>query len=412
MAVPIRRSQGMTGKRILLIIGGGIAAYKSCELIRLIRKAGGAVRCVLTEGGSHFVTPMTLAALSENPVFTSLWDLKDETEMGHIQLSREADLIVVCPATADLMAKMAAGIADDLATTLLLATDTPVMAVPAMNVRMWEHPATRRNVERLRSDGVTVIQPDKGDMACGEYGEGRLPEPDTVFADIELALGGQSSPPKKLTGKHIIVTAGPTREPIDPVRYIANRSSGRQGFAIAGALADLGAQVSLIAGPVMQGTPRGVERTDVETALEMAAAVQQALPSDCAILVAAVADWRAEAAPHKIKKGETGGPPQLELIENPDILACLGTDPRRPRLLIGFAAETDRVIDHARAKLDRKGCDWIIANDVSGQIGKSVMGGANNSIHLVTRDGVESWDEMTKEEVARNLAERIADALA
>ncbi len=402
----------MNGKRILLVIGGGIAAYKSCELVRLIRKAGGTVTCVLTEGGSRFVTPMTLVALSENPVHTGLWDLKDETEMGHIQLSREADLIVVCPATADLMARMAAGIADDLATTLLLATDTQVMAAPAMNVRMWEHPATQRNVEQLRSDGVTVIQPDKGDMACGEYGEGRLPETDMLFAEIELALGRKNSPPKRLTGKHIIVTAGPTHEPIDPVRYIANRSSGRQGFAIAGALAKLGAEVSLIAGPVSLDTPHGVTRIDIETALELESTVQNALPADAAILVAAVADWRARAADRKIKKEETGGPPQLDLIENPDILAGLATDARRPALLIGFAAETDSVIDHARAKLDRKGCDWIIANDVSGPAGTNVMGGANNSIHLITGDGVESWDEMTKEEVARKLAERIADVLA
>ncbi|NNC73239.1 MAG: bifunctional phosphopantothenoylcysteine decarboxylase/phosphopantothenate--cysteine ligase CoaBC [Sphingomonadaceae bacterium] len=402
----------MNGKRILLVIGGGIAAYKSCELVRLIRKAGASVRCVLTESGSHFVTPMTLAALSEDKVYTSLWNLKDESEMGHIQLSRDADLIVVCPATADLMAKMASGIADDLATTLLLATDTPVMAVPAMNVRMWDHAATRRNVEQLRQDGIIVMHPDKGDMACGEYGEGRLPEPAAVFEEIESLL---SSPVAAsdgrnaalLAGKHILITAGPTREPIDPVRYIANRSSGRQGYAIADALARLGANVSLISGPVSLETPRGVNRIDVETALEMEAAVQSALPADVAILVAAVADWRAQPADRKIKKGATSGPPALELIENPDILAGLAKDERRPGLLIGFAAETDKVVGHARAKLDRKGCDWIIANDVSGD----VMGGADNAIHLVTEDGVESWEQMPKAEVARKLAERIADAL-
>jgi phosphopantothenoylcysteine decarboxylase/phosphopantothenate--cysteine ligase len=399
----------MIGKRVLLVIGGGIAAYKSCELIRLIRKAGGEVRCVLTEGGSQFVTPMTLAALSEQEVFTSLWSLKNETEMGHIQLSREADLIVVCPATADLMAKMAAGIADDLATTLLLATDTQVMAVPAMNVRMWDHAATRRNVERLRADGIVVMQPDEGEMACGEFGEGRLPEPDAVLEEIETLLAAPpADAPAPLAGKHVVITAGPTHEPIDPVRYIANRSSGRQGFAIAGALARLGAKVTLIAGPVSLETPRGVTRVDVQTAREMEAAVNDALPANVAILVAAVADWRAEASPRKIKKGETGGPPDLQLIENPDILAGLGGGEQRPGLLIGFAAETDKVVGHARAKLDRKGCDWIVANDVSGD----VMGGTENSIHLITAAGVESWEQMPKSEVARKLAERIAETLA
>ncbi|MBC2777529.1 bifunctional phosphopantothenoylcysteine decarboxylase/phosphopantothenate--cysteine ligase CoaBC [Parasphingopyxis marina] len=399
----------MIGKRVLLVIGGGIAAYKSCELIRLIRKAGGDVRCVLTEGGSQFVTPMSLAALSENEVFTSLWSLKNETEMGHIQLSREADLIVVCPATADLMAKMAAGIADDLATTLLLATDTQVLAVPAMNVRMWEHAATRRNVERLRADGVVVMQPDEGAMACGEFGEGRLPEPAAILEEIETLLASPpSAAPAPLAGKHALVTAGPTHEPIDPVRYIANRSSGRQGFAIAGALARLGAKVTLVTGPVSLDTPRGVTRIDVQTAREMEAAVNEALPADVAILVAAVADWRAESSPRKIKKGETGGPPELQLVENPDILAGLGGSDRRPGLLIGFAAETDKVVGHARAKLDRKGCDWIVANDVSGD----VMGGTENSIHLITAAGVESWDQMPKSEVARKLAERIAETLA
>ncbi|QLC21739.1 bifunctional phosphopantothenoylcysteine decarboxylase/phosphopantothenate--cysteine ligase CoaBC [Parasphingopyxis sp. CP4] len=399
----------MNGKRILLVIGGGIAAYKSCELIRLIRKAGGGVTCVLTDGGAQFVTPMTLAALSEAEVYSSLWDLKNETEMGHIQLSREADLIVVCPATADLMAKMAAGIADDLATTLLLATDTQVMAVPAMNVRMWDHAATQRNVGQLRDDGVIVLDPDEGPMACGEFGEGRLPEPDAIFAEIEHWLASSTKDrAHPLAGKRVVITAGPTREPIDPVRYIANRSSGRQGYAIAGALARLGANVSLISGPVALETPRGVNRIDVETALEMEAAVDAALPADVAILVAAVADWRAEASPRKIKKGETGGPPDLNLIENPDILAGLSRSDKRPELLIGFAAETDKVVGHAKAKLDRKGCDWIIANDVSGD----VMGGADNSVHIITEAGVESWEQMPKSDVARKLAERIADVLA
>ena len=393
----------MTAKRILLIVGGGIAAYKACELIRLIRKAGMTVRCVMTGGAAQFVTPMTLAALSEQPVHTSLWDLKDEAEMGHIQLSREADLVVVCPATADLLAKMAAGIADDLATTLLLATDKPVLAAPAMNVRMWRHAATVRNVAQLRVDGVTVMEPDEGPMACGEYGPGRLPEPPAILAAIEAAL--TPAPARRLAGRHILVTAGPTQEPIDPVRYIANRSSGKQGFAIAGALAALGARVTLVAGPVALPTPLGVERIDVMTALEMNAAVRRALPADAAILVAAVADWRVEPAGHKIKKQAGAPPAPLRFTENPDILAGLATGGGRPALLIGFAAETENVLAHAEAKRTRKGCDWIVANDVSGD----VMGGDANSVHLVTAAGTESWARMAKEEVARHLAERIAD---
>jgi len=392
----------MNGKRILLIVGGGIAAYKACELIRLIRKAGGSVRCVLTAGGAQFVTPMTLAALSEQPVHTSLWDLKDEVEMGHIQLSREADLVVVCPATADLMAKMAAGIADDLATTLLLATDKPVLAAPAMNVRMWRHEATKRNVARLRHDGVTILDPDEGEMACGEYGPGRLPEPEAILAAIRERLAAKG----RLAGRHVIVTAGPTHEPIDPVRVIANRSSGKQGFAIAGALAGLAADVTLVAGPVSLATPTGVTRIDVETAAQMQAAVEQALPADAAVLVAAVADWTVEAAGSKLKKAD--GPPRLGWTENPDILAALAAGEKRPRLLVGFAAETDDVVAAAAAKRERKGCDWIVANDVSG----AVMGGDRNRVHLITADGVEAWDEAPKEEVARRLAERIADALA
>jgi phosphopantothenoylcysteine decarboxylase/phosphopantothenate--cysteine ligase len=394
----------MTAKRILLIVGGGIAAYKACELVRLIRKAGMRVRCVLTEGAAHFVTPMTLAALSEQPVHTSLWDLKDEAEMGHIQLSREADLVVVCPATADLLAKMAAGIADDLATTLLLATDKPVLAAPAMNVRMWQHAATVRNVARLRADGITVLEPDEGPMACGEYGPGRLPEPQAILGAIEAALAPAS---RRLAGRHILVTAGPTQEPIDPVRYIANRSSGKQGFAIAGALAALGARVTLIAGPVALATPPGVERIDIMAALEMDAAVQSALPADAAILVAAVADWRVEANGRKIKKRPGEAPAPLALVENPDILAGLAASPRRPGLLIGFAAETDDVIVHAEAKRARKACDWIVANDVSGD----VMGGEANAVHLVTAAGTESWERLPKAEVARRLAARIAETL-
>ena len=389
--------------QILLIVGGGIAAYKACELIRLLRRNGHGVRCVLTEGGSHFVTPMTLAALSENQVFTTLWDLKDEAEMGHIQLSRQADLIVVAPATADLMARMAGGHADDLATTLLLATDTPVLVAPAMNVRMWQHPATQRNVARLCADGLTVMAPDEGAMACGEFGPGRLPEPPAILAAIEAALAPRAGP---LTGRHVLVTAGPTHEPIDPVRYIANRSSGRQGFAMAEALARLGARVTLVAGPVTLPTPAGVDRIDVETARQMADAVAAALPADVAVMVAAVADWRVEAAGQKVKK-DGGAAPALTLVENPDILASVAAAPNRPALVVGFAAETEHVIDHAVAKRARKRADWIVANDVS----SDVFGGEANSIHLVTADGVESWERMGKDAVARGLAQRIADAL-
>ncbi|MBE2990710.1 bifunctional phosphopantothenoylcysteine decarboxylase/phosphopantothenate--cysteine ligase CoaBC [Sphingomonas sp. CFBP 13603] len=390
-------------KRILLIVGGGIAAYKAAELIRLLKTRGYAVRCVMTEAAHHFVTPMTLAALSEDKVYTTLWDLKDEAEMGHIQLSREADLIVVAPATADLMARMTAGLANDLATTLLLATDTPVLVAPAMNVRMWGHTATVRNVAQLRADGVTVMTPDEGIMACGEYGPGRLPEPPAIVAAIEAMLA--PGLPKRLTGRHILVTAGPTHEPIDPVRYIANRSSGKQGFAIAAALARLGARVTLVAGPVTLPTPHGVDRIDVETAREMSDAVDRALPADAAVMVAAVADWHVESVLQKIKKGDAT--PTLTLAENPDILATLACSPHRPRLLIGFAAETERVLEHAAAKRVRKTADWIVANDVSGD----VMGGADNSVHLVTEAGVESWERLPKDAVAARLADRIADAL-
>ena len=390
-------------KRVLLVVGGGIAAYKACELIRLLRRSGHQVRCVLTDGGAHFVTAMTLAALSEDKVYTSLWDLKDEAEMGHIQLSREADLIVVAPATADLLARMAAGQADDLATTVLLATDKPVLVAPAMNVRMWLHPATRRNIARLRQDGVTVIEPDEGAMACGEYGPGRLPAPAAIAAAIERLLAPAAQP---LAGRHALVTAGPTHEPIDPVRYLANRSSGKQGFAIAAALAGLGARVTLIAGPVSLPTPPGVDRRDVTTASEMADAVAGALPADVAVLVAAVADWRVDPAVDKIKKA--GAPPTLTLVENPDLLALLARSADRPRLLVGFAAETSDVLTHAAAKRARKGADWIVANDVSGE----VMGGERNAVHLVTAEGVETWEELPKQVVAERLADRIAAALA
>ena len=414
----------MTAKRILLIVGGGIAAYKACELIRLLRKDGLGVRCVLTDGGAHFVTAMTLAALSEQPVHTSLWDLKDEAEMGHIRLSREADLVVVSPGTADLMARMAAGISDDLATTLLLATDKPVLVAPAMNVRMWLHPATRRNVERLHADGVTVMEPDEGAMACGEYGPGRLPEPIAILAAIHAMLAEPTAsrpaklpPPAggpawigrdaRLAGRHVIVTAGPTHEPIDPVRYIANRSSGKQGYAIAGALAARGARVTLVSGPVALPTPPGVDRVDVETARQMASEVARALPADAAVMVAAVADWRVEPTAGKIKKRTDGKPPTLGLSENPDILAELARDPRRPTLVVGFAAETENVVDNAVAKRTRKGSEWIVANDVAGD----VRGGAENRVRLIAADGVEDWPQGSKLAVAERLAERIADAL-
>ncbi|MGZ8359374.1 MAG: bifunctional phosphopantothenoylcysteine decarboxylase/phosphopantothenate--cysteine ligase CoaBC [Allosphingosinicella sp.] len=393
------------GKRILLIVGGGIAAYKACELVRLIRKAGGSVRCVLTDGGTHFVTPMTLAALSEQPVHTSLWDLKDEVEMGHIQLSREADVVLVCPATADLLAKMAAGIADDLATTLLLATDKPVFAAPAMNVRMWQHAATRRNVARLRAEGVTILDPDEGEMACGEYGPGRLPEPEAILAWLARSLSGSGIQDKALAGRHVIVTAGPTHEPIDPVRVIANRSSGKQGFAIAAALAELDARVTLVAGPVALATPPGVDRVDVDTAAEMDKAVRAALPADAAVMVAAVADWAVKAAPGKLKKAD--GPPQLKWSANPDILANLAASPQRPALLVGFAAETADVVNVAREKRARKNSDWIVANDVSGD----VMGSDANQVHLISADGDEHWPQAPKAEIARRLASRIAEHL-
>ena len=556
----------MSGPRILLVIGGGIAAYKSCELVRLIRKAGGTVTCVLTQGGQQFVTPMALAALSESKVYTSLFDLKDEVEMGHIQLSREADLVVVCPATADLLAKMAAGIADDLATTLILATDKPVLAVPAMNVKMWEHSATQRNADWLRQAGVAVMDPDEGPMACGEFGPGRMPEPPAILArigqeldlDIEVpelavfkqaqlsapapreeaeydldeplepedeeevvksggGLGGllsmiiprstmqrshdqieaelddlpepdmlgaeslgevkepiadggpllaskgkaSSAPPtdpaalnhevarqdmrampqpgveeaqtsgiafedsplagqaefdpdpdhRPLFGKHVLVTAGPTREPIDPVRYIANRSSGKQGFAIAAMAAAAGARVTLVAGPVHLPTPVGVDRIDVETADDMAEEVRRALPVDVAFMVAAVADWKSRHVAGEKMKKRGSAPPALILAENSDILASTAAGRKRPALLIGFAAETENVVENAKSKRKRKGADWIIANNVSGAEGDSVMGGDLNQVHIVTSNGVESLPEMPKEDVARELVRRAAAAL-
>ncbi len=390
----------MHGKRILLIVGGGIAAYRALDVVRGVRRAGGEVTAVLTRGGSEFVTALSLAALSESQVHESLFSVTNEAAMGHIALSRSADLIVVCPATADLLAKMAAGLADDLATTLLLATDTPVLAMPAMNVRMWQHLATVANIATLRSRGVQIIEPDEGVMACGEFGRGRLPPVDRLVAEIAAALGGAG---QRLTGRHAIVTAGPTHEAIDPVRFIANRSSGKQGFAVAGALAALGARVTLVSGPVALPTPPGCDRVDVESARDMAAAVEAALPADIAVMVAAVADWRVEATPAKIKKG--GGTPALVLVENPDILAIVAGGPRRPRLVVGFAAETETVVAHAVAKRARKGADWLVANDVSGD----VFGGDANRVHLVTANDVEDWPEMNKAAVAAKLAERIAD---
>jgi len=537
------RGGGVSGPKILLVIGGGIAAYKSCELVRLIRRAGGEVTCVLTDGGQQFVTPMALAALSENKVYTSLFDLKDEVEMGHIQLSREADLVVVCPATADLLAKMAAGIADDLATTLILATDKPVLTVPAMNVRMWEHAATQRNVDWLRQAGVAVMEPDEGPMACGEFGPGRLPEPPAVLnriaealdldldlpelaaasaqlsapeeiepepgeeeepeksggglggllamiiprstpqrshEDIEAELGDQpepeqpyeadfpapteqpadagpilatkgkasAAPPtdpsalaydaddaqaraaafaasplagqaafdpdpahRPLYGKHVLITAGPTHEPIDPVRYIANRSSGKQGFAIAGMAAAAGARVTLVAGPVNLPTPVGVDRVDVETADDMAEEVRKALPADIAFMVAAVADWKSRHVAGEKMKKRGSAPPALILAENPDILAGTAAGRNRPTLLVGFAAETENVVENAKTKRKRKGADWIIANNVSVAEGDGVMGADLNQVHIVTSAGIESLPEMPKEDVARELVARAAAAL-
>jgi len=392
-------------KRVLLIVGGGIAAYKSLELVRLLRKAQINVRCILTKAGEAFVTPLSLAALSEDKVYQELFSLTDEAEMGHIQLSRSADLVVVAPATADLMARAAQGLANDLATTTLLATDKPVLMAPAMNVRMWNHRATQRNLATLKQDGIGLVGPDDGAMACGEFGPGRMAEPQAIFE----AILAQLNPHRPLAGKRILVTAGPTAEPIDPVRLLTNRSSGKQGFAIAAALADLGADVTLVAGPVNLPTPLGVRRVDIETAVQMQAACQMALPLDAAICVAAVADWRPAAEGlQKIKKG-AGGPPSLDLVENPDILAGLAAPgPARPSLVIGFAAETQDVEAHGRAKLAKKGCDWIIANDVTEP---GVMGGEDNAVLIITKEGLERWDRAPKTRVARLIAEKIAASL-
>ncbi|TNC51903.1 bifunctional phosphopantothenoylcysteine decarboxylase/phosphopantothenate--cysteine ligase CoaBC [Rubellimicrobium rubrum] len=398
----------LAGRHILLVIGGGIAAYKSLDLIRRIKERGAEVTPVLTASAAEFVTPLSVSSLAGTEVHRTLFDLTAEAKMGHIELSRAADLIVVAPATADLMARAAHGFAPDLASTLLLATDKRVLLAPAMNVRMWEHPATQRNLETLRRDGILFVGPNQGSMACGEYGYGRMAEPLEIVAAIEAALSPTS---RVLAGRHVLVTSGPTHEPIDPVRYIANRSSGAQGTAIAAALASLGARVTFVTGPASVPPPPGTNVVPVETAAQMLDAVRSAMPADAAIMAAAVADWRVvSSSVQKLKKGESG-PPTLTLAQNPDILATvagLGSD--RPRLVVGFAAETENVVENARAKRLRKDCDWIVANDVSPSTG--IMGGSENAVTLITPQGEETWERMTKEAVAARLAERIATVLS
>ncbi|MGB0902071.1 bifunctional phosphopantothenoylcysteine decarboxylase/phosphopantothenate--cysteine ligase CoaBC [Halocynthiibacter sp.] len=396
----------LAGKKVLLIIGGGIAAFKSLDLIRRLRERGADVVPVLTKASEEFVTPLSASALSAQKVYRDLFDLTDEAEMGHIELSRAADLVVVAPATADLMGKMANGLANDLASTLLMATDKPVMIVPAMNVRMWEHPATQRNLETLKSDGILVCGPDDGAMACGEFGPGRMAEVHEIVTAVESAL--RDGP---LKGKRVLVTSGPTHEPIDPVRYIANRSSGAQGTAIANALTALGADVIFITGPADAARPQGVDVIEIQSAREMLEAVQKALPADVAIFAAAVADWRvASASDSKIKKDGSGKLPILEFAENPDILATVSQmSDERPGLVVGFAAETDDVINHATAKRERKQCDWIVANDVSPETG--IMGGSENQVVVISDAGAEAWPRMGKDQVAKRLALEIAAAL-
>jgi len=396
----------MRGKSVLLIIGGGIAAYKSLELIRALKTRGCGVRAILTQAGTEFVTPLSVASLSGEKVYSDLFSLTDEAEMGHIQLSRSADLVVVAPATADVMAKLASGLANDLASTALLATDKPVLMAPAMNVRMWNHAATARNFATLKKDGVLFVGPNDGEMACGEFGPGRMAEPVEIAAAVEkfFSAGG------RLTGLRALVTAGPTQEPIDPVRFIANRSSGKQGYAIADALARAGAETTLVSGPVELAAPAGVRLLKVTTAREMLAACESALPADVAVMTAAVADWRPEVALNsKLKKDAGATAPAIQMAENPDILATLARHARRPGLLIGFAAETDNVVAYAQAKLKKKGCDWIVANDVSP--GTGIMGGDKNTVHIVTDAGVEDWPEMPKSEVGTRLAARIAEVM-
>jgi phosphopantothenoylcysteine decarboxylase / phosphopantothenate---cysteine ligase len=399
----------VNGKRILLIVGGGIAAYKSLELARRLKERGASVRAILTKGGAEFVTPLSLSVLTEQKAFTDLFDLKDEAEIGHIRLPREADLVVVAPATADLLAKMAHGLADDLASTVLLATDKPVLAAPAMNVRMWQHKATRRNMAALRTDGIVFVGPDEGEMACGEFGAGRMAEPAAILEAIERLLAAKAT--GLLSGRRVLVTSGPTQEPIDPVRYIANRSSGKQGHALARAAAALGAEVTLVTGPVALADPQGVRVVKVETAHEMLAATLAALPADIAICAAAVADWRAaDQSPQKLKK-QNQGEAELKLALNPDILATIAKPgPNRPRLVIGFAAETENLVDNAAAKRRAKGADWIVANDV--WPGTGVMDADNTQVHLVTATGVEDWPALSKDETAARLLARAAEALA
>jgi phosphopantothenoylcysteine decarboxylase/phosphopantothenate--cysteine ligase len=414
----------LSGKRILLVIGGGIAAYKTLDLIRRLRERGASVRAAMTKAATEFVTPLSVASLSGDKVYEALFSLTDEAEMGHIELSRDADLVVIAPATADLLAKLANGLANDLASTLLLATDKKVLAAPAMNLRMWLHPATQRNLTTLRNDGVLFVGPNDGDMACGEYGPGRMAEPMEIVAAIASALECRTAIPLPpgigawsagtngaVAGKRVVVTSGPTHEPIDPVRYIANRSSGKQGHAIARAAAEAGADVALISGPVNLPDPAGVRTKHVETARDMLDAVDAALPADIFVATAAVADWRmAQTGASKIKKSN-GGAPRLNLVENPDILATIAhRNHGRPKIVVGFAAETNDVLAHARKKLDAKGCDIMVANDVSPSTG--IMGGDTNTIHIVTRDGIDSWPTLDKDEVARRLVARLARDLA
>ena len=408
----------MQGKRILLIVGGGIAAYKSVELVSRLKERGASLRAILTKGGAEFVTPLSLSVLTEEKAFIDLFDLKDEAEIGHIHLSREADLVVVAPATADLLAKMAHGLADDLATAVLLATDKQVLAAPAMNLRMWEHPATRRNMATLRADGIAFVGPEEGEMACGEYGLGRMAEPEAILAAIERFFGEKpAATPRRargtpLHGRKVLITSGPTQEPIDLVRYIANRSSGKQGHALARAAAALGAEVTLVSGPVTLPDPEGVKVVRVDTAHEMLDATLAALPADIAICAAAVADWcAADEAPQKLKKQPDGSAPSLKLAANPDILATVAqSGAQRPRLVVGFAAETENLIENAKGKRVRKGADWIVANDV--WPGTGAMGGDRTQVHLITAAGVEDWPPMSKDEMAARLLARAAEALS